>query len=796
MSKPASLITTVVWGDWHVDVFLRVNVPTMLAAGNLPALVRQVDVVYTIYTTNRDRSRIVASPAFQAMAQLMPVHFMPLNADDIGAPTATHHRVWQWGIDEARKRDAHVILMPPDVVWSDGSLGHLGALVAAGKKAIFLNWHVRSVEDTFVPAFIAKFPCENQSIAVGARALVRLSLDHVHPMTGAYFRSSPNFPHHPEMIFWPVSNEGLLMRVLALVPFVFQPNAIELTPQRTVARYASADDLHFVVDSDDLYMVSLTEIGKDADWYRLNAPLDPIYLARWWIHFDSPANAPLAAANYRLHFAEPTPLLWRRRETEARLCVHRLSATRELTRIRDAARRLGCNRSADILDYALLAGLAPAIAGHAKPMIVLVPDDKALLPWAPTIAWLLHPRRRRELIDILRAHCIPHDALPADVASRRWQGQISAESGSRYDIAVTAHLQIGKASAFLAKAEAAGKHVVYAVSEALQTNPSERAGKRRLTWHVDQGVPDRVGEVLVQAAAAQAEPAVLNQLTDALRQRGIEARLIRTLMERLGWDMEAYRGFDHLPQRTRAVMKEGDPWHWHRHWLGSALPGQSRAKLAADLAFGSWQREEIEAEIKDGRVPPFVGNIAIAMNTATPWPTVAKTIERAAREDPFTGPLARMLGASAYRVGEGRAAAEQFHLSLHTSDNAALDLTTSQPAGQEIGAVHRVAADYYGFDYLQGSGVFLAVPTRGDERPQGYVVKGGRLVVQQPAFVGVRKWLLRHFPERWVLRLRDIVYRFVDKRRLVTNVPMPGTMSHRKMADLNKRLKTEIAHRR
>ena len=71
MAKPACVIATAVWGDWHVDVYRALNVPTMLAEGNLPALTAQVDAVYTIHTTERDWNRLCADEGFRRMAALV-----------------------------------------------------------------------------------------------------------------------------------------------------------------------------------------------------------------------------------------------------------------------------------------------------------------------------------------------------------------------------------------------------------------------------------------------------------------------------------------------------------------------------------------------------------------------------------------------------------------------------------------------------------------------------------------------------------------------------------------------------
>ena len=58
MAKRKLLLSTAVWGPWHTGVYLGVNLPSLLAPGNLAALVGRHDVVYRIYQRS-DRKSVV-----------------------------------------------------------------------------------------------------------------------------------------------------------------------------------------------------------------------------------------------------------------------------------------------------------------------------------------------------------------------------------------------------------------------------------------------------------------------------------------------------------------------------------------------------------------------------------------------------------------------------------------------------------------------------------------------------------------------------------------------------------------
>src|SRR5689334_4148553 len=93
--------STVVWGPWHVGAFLDVNLPSLLAPGNLPAFAARHKVIYRIFTSPRDVARIVASPAFKEAQTLVTIELIECPVDNAESPIAMHHLLWRRSIDEA-----------------------------------------------------------------------------------------------------------------------------------------------------------------------------------------------------------------------------------------------------------------------------------------------------------------------------------------------------------------------------------------------------------------------------------------------------------------------------------------------------------------------------------------------------------------------------------------------------------------------------------------------------------------------------------------------------------------------
>ena len=119
------LMTTAVWGDWHISAHLGINLPTLLAAGNLPVLARRCQMTYRLYTRPSDVWRLTASPVMQEIARLMQVEVETLSEDRLADPIAAHQWAWEQAQNAARATGQFILFLPPDVAWADGSFASI-----------------------------------------------------------------------------------------------------------------------------------------------------------------------------------------------------------------------------------------------------------------------------------------------------------------------------------------------------------------------------------------------------------------------------------------------------------------------------------------------------------------------------------------------------------------------------------------------------------------------------------------------------------------------------------------------
>ncbi len=406
------------WGEWHIGAFLDMNLPTLLAPGNLPAFAQRLDCRYEIHTVARDAGRILASETYARLTAVMPVNLVLFDETAISDPITTHWRVWNEAHAAAATEKRLLLLMPPDVAWSDGSFRHLAALAEQGKSAIFMTY-LRVVADSFIPAF-AHIRANRGDVALSGRDLVDLGLRHMHPLMGAYRRDSSYFPSHAEMMLWPVSDQGVVVKLLARELFFFDPCRFTFNEWgQPDGDRAAVSNIHVVEDSDDLFSVTVAPLGKDFAWHDCERQVTPLAVALWRLAYDSPFNDTIARATLRFHRTTEESALWRRRTGEANAFLRRTTMLREGWRLWQRLRGRGARHAGRLLALALQTGAVERVGGRPGRVTVFVPTDRSLdTQLIEALSKQPSAVARRQLIGLLNGHLVIEPEETPSIATR------------------------------------------------------------------------------------------------------------------------------------------------------------------------------------------------------------------------------------------------------------------------------------------------------------------------------------------------------------------------------------------
>ena len=282
-------VSTVVWGEAYVRFFLDHALPSLLAPGNLPALARRHRVVLLIYTDRSGHASINAS-MYRHYADVAPlaVDYVLMDADEIvtahkyDVMSACHRHL----VAMAHARDAGIVFVMPDSIYADGGFDALLPGIAEGRRAILMQG-ISAVREEILPALAASPQVLRRGgiLSIRARPLMRLALNHLHPVTESQFVDAVNFTTHPSFLRWRLGTNGCLTHCWHLFPLFIHPvgradGFLTTIDGDFVGRAVPCPDDRMVIgDSDDFLMVEVS--GRAKRDFIVDRQADPERIAFW-----------------------------------------------------------------------------------------------------------------------------------------------------------------------------------------------------------------------------------------------------------------------------------------------------------------------------------------------------------------------------------------------------------------------------------------------------------------------------------------------------------------------------------
>jgi hypothetical protein len=223
--RPFAVVGSIVWGDAFVDKFMSYHIPSLLAAGNLPALARTRKAIQSIVTTEADRSRIVAHPAFKHLGEHAEVIFTCFPEKFLEERKRNHYNFYHFyglldhqSVFLASALRAELYLLPVDIVLSRDSLANLSRHLARGADAC----SIAGIECD--PAQLrmwldGRSRGEGGDLDLAAGEL----LEAASAVPDPYFRSlimtadNQAFCRHPRELIWPTA-DGLAIHSIFMHP--------------------------------------------------------------------------------------------------------------------------------------------------------------------------------------------------------------------------------------------------------------------------------------------------------------------------------------------------------------------------------------------------------------------------------------------------------------------------------------------------------------------------------------------------------------------------------------------------
>ncbi len=400
-------IITVAWGESYVSELLSMAWRSLLAPGNLPAFARRFQTSYLVFTSEQDRSTIENSPQYSLLSKLLPIEIHTFSPKEMHADKYEWHWImWRRGLEQARKDGSMVMLVIPDVLYSDGTLQRWGDYLDSGKRAIFSigTW---VSQETFLPAFLARYPLkENDSVAMPRREMLDFLLAHMHPLIAASFRDSGHGIFHAERLTVAVPGEGFMSRMMTSQPFLFDTSHYRSDP--TGCPENRFEDMI----CDDVCVLSAGPMLHLAEFYHQAQPFDDFrisHLSGWSLGNIRPAHRHESYIDY--HYprfeAHKDAQAWEKASGTLSSMRRDFHAAHAIAQIWHHARGQQCQRASGLIALtALRANLKQSVATDGG-FTVFLPRDEAFGAWSEDRIKAVFAGSSPEILSVMRDHVLP-----------------------------------------------------------------------------------------------------------------------------------------------------------------------------------------------------------------------------------------------------------------------------------------------------------------------------------------------------------------------------------------------------
>ena len=259
------LFASFVWGERYIDIFCDIVLPTHLSKNNLPALKKETELTYVLFTDLDSLPYLKAKPIIKFLRELLDVKFVIFDfekdekyGDLSKLQSASLRYAKTFGYD-------YVFPLYADVLCSDGSLTFSYHKLCEGHGAV-LSIGPQTVLEKLQP--LIKKPRHRHGLFglnISPRQLVKYAVKTIHPFHAPSFWEDDEFTNTPSMIFWRAPAGGIVAHGFHLHPVAIRTpdNPLLLKPfygtldeSFIPAAYSSTEEVYISQDSDEIFMCS------------------------------------------------------------------------------------------------------------------------------------------------------------------------------------------------------------------------------------------------------------------------------------------------------------------------------------------------------------------------------------------------------------------------------------------------------------------------------------------------------------------------------------------------------------
>ncbi len=277
MSRQPVRVVVYAWGRPYVDRLLNYAVASLMAPGNLPALVEAFDCTVAVVTEETLFDYVNLHPIMQRVKSLCSVRLVSLD-DIIGEP-------WQYGISVAyalfrgfcdlgaAMTETYILFLNADFVLAEGCYERLIPHMKRG-ESVLLSPSYCVVEEEVEPLLARVRKTGSGVLAIPPRTLARMIIDHRHNTIRAKTISQQGVHfEYMDQAYWQVDDDTIIAHQMPVCMVAMQPEQA-LTDINTfwdwgiVYEFCPSRKLTVLGDSDEFLMLELRSGATHSELVR------------------------------------------------------------------------------------------------------------------------------------------------------------------------------------------------------------------------------------------------------------------------------------------------------------------------------------------------------------------------------------------------------------------------------------------------------------------------------------------------------------------------------------------------
>jgi hypothetical protein len=283
MDRQPVRVIVYAWGKPYVDRMLNHAVASLLAPGNLPALVELFDCTLVVVTEEKLFEYVDAHPLIARAKAVCPVRLIPLD-DVIGEP-------WQYGISlayalfrgfsdlGAAMTGTYLLFLNADFVLADGCYARLIPYMQRGER-VLLSPSYCVVEEEVEPLLERIRADDNGIVAIPPRRMARMIIDHRHNTIRAKTISQQNIHfEYMDQAYWQADDDTIIGHQMPICLVAMRPEtALEdintFWDWGITYEFCPSRNLTVLGDSDQFLILELRSEATHRDLIRVG-PITP-----------------------------------------------------------------------------------------------------------------------------------------------------------------------------------------------------------------------------------------------------------------------------------------------------------------------------------------------------------------------------------------------------------------------------------------------------------------------------------------------------------------------------------------